>query len=211
MATSNWQNISLCCELIERIRPRSVLDVGCGFGRWGFLSREYLDIWKGRTHEDKWETRIDAVEVFEPYIKPSHRYIYDDIFIGNVLDVLPDLANYDLIIIGDMLEHLEKSQGKKLLELVQQKANKAVLLTVPLGDSWPQEERDENEWEGHKSAWKVNEFKKRGAKTFLFWDNTDRPFGVVLFDFEGKNFYQDSWRHRVKVAFKHFAHRLKGF
>lgn len=42
MGTSNWQNISYNIDLVKRLDPQSVLDIGAGFGRWGILFRSFL-------------------------------------------------------------------------------------------------------------------------------------------------------------------------
>ncbi len=31
-------------DWLVELQPRSVLDIGVGFGKWGFLAREYLDV-----------------------------------------------------------------------------------------------------------------------------------------------------------------------
>ncbi len=43
MPTSHLYQISDILEIISLIRPRSVLDVGVGFGKYGLLAREYLE------------------------------------------------------------------------------------------------------------------------------------------------------------------------
>jgi hypothetical protein len=40
-----------------------------GFGRWGILFREFLEIWEQGKYDGKWERTIDGVEIFVPYIK----------------------------------------------------------------------------------------------------------------------------------------------
>lgn len=45
MPTSTWKNISTFIEIIRSVQPRSFLDIGIGFGRWGLLVREYTDVW----------------------------------------------------------------------------------------------------------------------------------------------------------------------
>ena len=45
MPTGNKYVIVPMIKLIEQINPKSVFDVGIGFGKWGFLLREYLDVW----------------------------------------------------------------------------------------------------------------------------------------------------------------------
>jgi hypothetical protein len=37
-----------------------------------------------RYARDAWKVRIDAVEVFEPYIRAHHRHIYHNILIGRI-------------------------------------------------------------------------------------------------------------------------------
>ena len=46
--TGNYQNLGEAVEWLRAINPSSVLDVGAGFGRWGFLIREFLEVWIGR-------------------------------------------------------------------------------------------------------------------------------------------------------------------
>jgi hypothetical protein len=57
-------------DLIVNINPNSVLDIGTGFGKYGLLCREYLELWDGRQNYDKFLRRIDGVEAFESYITP---------------------------------------------------------------------------------------------------------------------------------------------
>jgi hypothetical protein len=211
MATSNWQNISLCCEIIRRFRPASVLDIGCGFGRWGFLSREMLDVWNNKVDAAQWKIRIDAIEIFEPVIGPWHRSIYDEIFIGDATTVLPELSDYECIVIGDMIEHLEKPEGKALLDIARRKAQKVLLLNIPLGDFWPQNSRNGNIWEAHRSVWLRKDFRSQNAKTYLLWDYINRPFGTVVFDNTGQNLSKSSWRTRIKNRIQKIEYFMRGF
>lgn len=64
MGTSNWQNLSYCVELIRQADPSSILDIGVGFGRWGMLCREFLDVWQGRVFREQWQTRIEGSKFF---------------------------------------------------------------------------------------------------------------------------------------------------
>ena len=79
MGTSCWAHISTAIDWIREVNPRSVLDVGVGFGKWGFLCREYLDVFNGRHFREDWKIRIIGIEGFEKYLHPASRYIYDDI------------------------------------------------------------------------------------------------------------------------------------
>lgn len=157
MPTSIWLHISDVINLVKEINPQSILDIGIGFGKWGFLFREYLDIyghfdgWK----KENWKTKIDGIEIFDKYITPSSDYIYNKIYIGNALKIISDLNKYDLIIMMDVLEHFNKEEGKQLLQKIYNKS-KVFILTLPLGDFkyiW----KRENKYESHLSAWEVDD------------------------------------------------------
>ena len=40
--------------------PKSVLDIGVGFGKWGYLFREYLDVYHGRVFKEDWLVNIEG-------------------------------------------------------------------------------------------------------------------------------------------------------
>lgn len=116
-------------DLIWRTNPTSILDVGVGFGGNGVLFRQYTDIRHGRYK--KWKTRIDGIEIFSGYKNPIWKYIYDKIFIGNALSLIQKMNNYDIIFLGDILEHLTKDEALKLLNKCIKKANKSVIVITP--------------------------------------------------------------------------------
>ena len=149
------------CNIFINTSPSSILDIGCGFGKFGFLAREYTDIWGGDDRYWSWEVQIDAIEIYEKYILPHHRIIYNNIYIGNVLDILPVLQNYDMIICSDMVEHLSKNNGHKLLTLISHKSSIATI-TTPIGDR-PQDEIYGNEYEKHISSWSKEELEQYGS------------------------------------------------
>ena len=136
------------------IRPKSILDIGVGFGGKGMLFREYTDIWRG--NYKNWKTRIDGIEVFEDYITPLQLLIYDNIYIGEATKVFEKLGNYDLIYLGDIIEHFEKSEGKRFLARVLKKA-KVVIIATP-SKVHPQGAVNNNEHEAHKSQWTPEDF-----------------------------------------------------
>ena len=48
MPSSQHYHISKIMDLIININPMSILDIGTGFGKYGVLCREYLELWDGR-------------------------------------------------------------------------------------------------------------------------------------------------------------------
>jgi len=139
-----------------------VLDVGVGFGRWGFICRELLDAFRGRVTKSEWKTKIVGLEIFPRYIERHQDYLYDKIIIDCALRYLEMSKykedRYDLIIAGDVLEHFKKSDGWKLINQLYARANKAVIFCVPIGTGYPQGTACGNDHEEHKSAWEVKDF-----------------------------------------------------
>ena len=156
MPSSTHVHVSKMIDWITRVQPASVLDIGVGFGKWGFLAREYTDINEHRYKKEDWKARIDGVEAFPEYATPSYEYIYNKVHYGDLRETLPTLDNYDLIIIGDVIEHFPKEVGRDLLRQMRQKSQ-YVLLSSPT--VFFTQEMFGNDFEQHHSLWTVDDFK----------------------------------------------------
>jgi len=69
MPSSAPDHIPAVLKHVMKLQPKRVLDVGVGYGKWGFLLREYLESWNDRVHPEDWEITITGVEVWEPYTR----------------------------------------------------------------------------------------------------------------------------------------------
>ncbi len=181
MGTSNWQNISYCVGILRRLQPSSVLDVGTGFGRWGMLCREFLDVWDGRKARDLWQARIEGIEAFPHCLTPIHEYVYDKVHVGDAVAVLPTLGTFDVIYLGDVVEHQSKSKACTLLDEAVAHARQAAIVTIPIGDDWPQEmEWDGDTYHTHRSVWAPEDFDRfPGARRRAFSDYLGRTYLVA--------------------------------
>jgi hypothetical protein len=181
MGTSNWQNISFCVDALMKIEPRRVLDIGVGFGRWGMLVREFCEVWYDRVRSQDWVIHVEGIEGFEANVADYHRHFYNRLHVGDARDVIPTLSGgWDAVIFGDVLEHFDREEGERLLRwAVDQSAY--VLVNIPLGSEWPQEEKYENPFERHLSEWEATDFAafplRRQA---MFRDFMDRLFGAFI-------------------------------
>jgi 2-polyprenyl-3-methyl-5-hydroxy-6-metoxy-1,4-benzoquinol methylase len=161
MPTSNPCHITWLCEQILKYRPKSILDIGVGFGSKGVLFREYSDIWDRNLKE--WKTIIDGVEIFPEYLNEIHRKVYNNIYIGNILEIIDTLGEYDLIYMGDVIEHIEKPEALDLLEKL--KARGKVVIIVTPQDIGNQGTVFGNTHEAHISQWNESDF--QGAEVQL--------------------------------------------
>ena len=173
MPTSHYQKIPNIMEIITTLNPNTILDVGTGFGKYGVLCREYLELWDGK-EQYNFRRRIDGIEIFESYITPLHNFIYNNIYIGNVLE-MDDLNQYDLVLLIDIIEHIEKEQGKQLIKRLLEK-NETVLVVTPKKPAI-QKEMFNNPYESHISKWTEKELSAFGETFFL--NDTDNLIACI--------------------------------
>src|ERR1700737_558891 len=104
MASSFPGQIPAIIHLITSLHPKKVLDIGKGFGKYGFLIHEYLGIDNrskldpGRTMAEQSHVQVDAVEVDADLMLPHLTHYYRKIYFGDVLELYPELPKYDLVI-----------------------------------------------------------------------------------------------------------------
>jgi len=111
MPSSQHYHISKIMDNIIALKPKSILDIGTGFGKYGALCREYLELWDGR-QKYEFTRRIDGVEVFGKYITPLHKFVYNNIFSEDIIELIDRLDfKYELVLLIDVLEHFNKDQG----------------------------------------------------------------------------------------------------
>lgn len=182
MPTSHMAYMSDIMYYVDAIRPRRTLDIGIGCGKYGFLTREIVEI-HGLARAvfstagpvptaDETSAVIDGVEVFEQYVTPLHRLVYNKIMIGNALDILPkiDAHSYDMAIAIDVLEHFTEPDGRLFLERCHRVAD-AVLIATPNG-VYEQGTACGNEHEVHRSTWTRRKLTKCGYTVVMVTRDT---------------------------------------
>ena len=94
-----------------------------------------------------------GIEIWEPY---ADRYglmgIYDRMIFGDLRSV--DWPEADLLIFGDVIEHLPKPDALAVLERTKRYPH--VVVSLPLGN-WPQGAWEGNPHEEHRSTWTFEE------------------------------------------------------
>lgn len=172
MPFSNAEQISPILAEITHLNPRSILDVGCGLGLYGMLCRIHLDLYHDTEFYRKldgsssWHTRIDGIEGCETYTPFIPKWAYDNIYVGNTLDIVPTIADgqYDLILILAMIEHLTREQGIQLITQLK-RIGRAIILSVP--KNWQEQEINGYPLETHRSHWTEQDLRDVGFTRFL--------------------------------------------
>jgi predicted rRNA methylase YqxC with S4 and FtsJ domains len=111
-----------------------ILDVGAGIGT-------YSDLLKPRGYK-----HIDAIEVFQPYIEQYDlKSKYENVYNDDITKSDIDFNKYDLVIFGDIIEHLSEEDALSVLNKI--KSQTSVIVAVPFDA--PQGEHFGNVHETH--------------------------------------------------------------
>jgi len=103
-STAYFKNETIDYIVKKYNKNSKILDIGAGIGTYSDLLRP------------KGFINIDCVEVFEQYVIDYRlNEKYNNVFIGDVTKLEIDFSDYDLIIFGDVLEHIEVESAKNLL------------------------------------------------------------------------------------------------
>lgn len=129
---------------------KEVLDLGCGKeSPLRFFSKRPYSV---------------GVDIFLPYLLESKRNgIHNEQILADVRALPFKAKAFNGIMALEVIEHLTKDEGYKLLREMEKLSKKLVIISTPNG-FLPQEERDGNPFQKHKSAWTMNEFKSLGYK-----------------------------------------------
>jgi hypothetical protein len=155
------------------MRPTSVLDIGPGAGKYGLIVKALRE--NGVEIES-----LAAVEIDESYIEQFKlNDIYDVVQLGDAAmlpDVGPD-AQWDLVILGDVLEHFRKSRGTDLIEYLYYRT-KYIILVVPI-------DYIQGAWEGHHaeahiSTWYPADFARYKASCFSATSPSGSEIQLIL-------------------------------
>lgn len=156
---------------IENLR---VLNIGLGTMLSG-IARQ-LFYWRFK--------RLDHVDTHLPYIEAAKRQQWDAQevrYFNKGLQQVDNFEDYDLILIFDVLEHLEKHESMTVLDLIN-KSGAKLLVFGPLEKEF-RENTFGAESQDHLSLWTENDFKDKGYATEL----------LVGFHRDEKNIWDAVW------------------
>ena len=164
MPYSSSEGSEWALERVALLNPATVLDIGPGAGKWGKLLRE-----TGRPFE-----AIDCIEVWAPYVDQfGLKDIYDTVMVADAAIVLPP-HEYDLVIFGDVVEHMTADRAKAMVDRL---VTKAGIIALPIVESI-QGEWEGNPYEAHVEQWTLD----RVLRTFIvssFFEGTQIGVFVV--------------------------------
>ncbi len=160
--------LSLDHVVIPRIVGDSVLDVGCGYGKWGFLAKKYF--WNTENGDIMREPFVAGVDLYSPNLARLNKHsIYNLLTQSNAMRLPFKDNSFDTIIAMEIIEHMPEEDGFKLLSELERVARKRVMLSTPNKldlRGGVEDESGFNPHEAHLSWWKIKTFKKLGYRCF---------------------------------------------
>jgi cyclopropane fatty-acyl-phospholipid synthase-like methyltransferase len=119
MGTSDQSNQPWVVEQLQTLNLKSMLDVGAGSGTYGHVFAQHLP-----------DVERFAVEAWEPCISEFVlKDVYTEVFNHDIRD--HEFFNYDIVIFGDVLEHMTKEEALAVWDKVSKQA-KYALIAIPI-------------------------------------------------------------------------------
>lgn len=134
----------------------TVLDLGCG------KNPPILDIVRPLRY-----LGVDAHRESIDYATENSRrkeFVNCEFTCARLEDVVVDPNSFDVVLMIDVIEHLDKRLGTELLLKAMNCAKHALYVTTPNG-FLKQDPYDSNDYQQHLSGWTVQDFRKLGFET----------------------------------------------
>lgn len=170
--------------IIPKIRGKAILDVGCGFGKWGFLAKKYF--WStrdGNTMTEPFVVGIDRYFSLLPELNRHH--IYDFLLQADATGLPFEDKSFDTVLAIELIEHLTKADGYQALKEFERLAKRCIILSTPnrkcLRDGI-ETLNGFNQYEAHLSWWQLRDLQSLGYKCYglglklppsRFWNMTE--------------------------------------
>jgi hypothetical protein len=166
-----------------------ILDVGPGSGTYGRLLRRHYNT-------------IDAIEIWEPYINEFNlRALYNNVYVGSITSF--DFTDYDYIILGDVLEHIDAYTSQCLIRSICDQRKKCMIAVPYL---YEQGSYHGNPYEEHLQADLTKEkvITRYPQLRFLFGDS---QYGHFI-NYSPKT---PPLSRRLELKLRHFSRHFKSF
>lgn len=138
---------------VETDQPSSFLDVGIGFGILGYLIRRLRK-----------PLLLIGVDVEPSYLKTCKQHqIYDSLILASASSLPFREKIFDYIVATEIIEHLSKQQGEKMLTELSSLSKGKIILTTPNGYV-RQQPCNAPKSETHMSGWVARELRSWGYK-----------------------------------------------
>lgn len=171
MPIGSYSLVPHVAHVLFQCQPRRVLDLGIGFGMYGAVVRQWLDLGMR-----PWRTCLLGVEAFASYGNPLWD-LYDLVVVAPLQEFLArEHEPFDFILFFDVIEHLERREGLLAVERCQALLSPQGRLMVGTPAVFMEQGAvHDNEFERHRSLWTAEDF--RGPGWRIEKNGAPDPFG----------------------------------
>lgn len=161
LGSGQLKSVPAIIDTVLALRPHSVVDLGMGSGKYGYLLREQHDLADVQFGRDDWRLRLVGVEGYAEYVGELQKMVYDEIVVSDVVDFLEVTPEaFDVALALDILEHFEPQRGSQFIERALAVA-RFVVISSPRG--FYRQDEHENVLERHKSWWPAKAMRRLAA------------------------------------------------
>ncbi|MFX1479117.1 MAG: methyltransferase domain-containing protein [Promethearchaeota archaeon] len=142
--------------VMSLIEAPSLIDVGCGDGKFGFLTRIY-----------KVNMRfMIGCDIFLPSLVFCKQHkLYNEVVLCDA-GFLPFKENScATVIMIEIIEHLEETKGKRMINGAEKIAQKKIIVTTP-NKARKRLGHGINPYQAHISSWTVQDLRRLGFKVY---------------------------------------------
>jgi hypothetical protein len=137
--------------MVSLLQPSKVCDIGPGAGKYGKMIKK-------AAARGGFTSHVTAIEIDASYVEEyGLRSIYDEIIIDDAINIInTPQVRFDLVMIGDCIEHMRKSSAIDLLNFLVYRSS-YICVVYP-------EKAIQDAWQGHAaeahiSTWSAEDFK----------------------------------------------------
>jgi ubiquinone/menaquinone biosynthesis C-methylase UbiE len=129
-----------------------ILDMGCGWGLWGFRMRLGREV----------HGPLVGLDVFASNLKKLKKFdLYDELVLADARFTPFKDGAVDIVLAGEIIEHLPKEEGYILLKEIERVSRGKIIITTPRGFML-QASFQGNIFEKHRSGWTEKDFINKG-------------------------------------------------
>jgi len=131
-------------SILEQLRPPVLLDIGCGAGKYGQMAFDRAAIRIGVEPDAAYIDQFSLAEHYERLIMADAITLIDK-----------PRERYDLVIMGDVIEHMRKSAAIDLLNFLIYRSGYIIIVTP---EGFIQDDWYGHVGEAHISTWSARDF-----------------------------------------------------